>query len=50
MRYVHLLTLRACTLGMAAKIINPDHRRRLPHSVHWQAFDDHGMTMASFQR
>ena len=50
-RYVHLLTLGACALGTVAKIVNPGHHRRLPRSVHWRAFDDHGMTvhMASFQ-
>ena len=50
-RYVRLLNLGACTLGTVAKIVNPDHRHRLPRSVHWQAFDDRGMTVhvVSFQ-
>ena len=48
-RYVCLLTLGACALGMVAKIVNPGHHRRLPRSVHWRAFDDCGMTVASFQ-
>ena len=48
-RYVRLLTLGACALGTVAKIINPGHHCRLPCSVHWQAFDDCGMTVASFQ-
>ena len=45
-RYVCLLTLGACALG---KVVNPGHRRRLPHSVHWRAFDDRGMIVAFFQ-
>ena len=48
-QYIRLLTLGACALGTVAKIIDPRHRRCPPRSVHWQAFDDRGMTVASFQ-
>ena len=44
-----LLTLCACALGTVAKIVDAGHRCRLPRSLHWRAFDDHGMTVASFQ-
>ena len=48
-RYICLITLGACALGTVAKIINPGHHCRLPCSVHWRAFNDHGITAASFQ-
>ena len=35
-QYICLLTLGACALGTVAKIVNPDHCRRLPCSVHWR--------------
>ena len=38
-----LLTLGACALGTVAKMVDADRRRRLPRSVHWRAFDDHGI-------
>ena len=47
--YVRLLTLSACALGTVTKIVNPGHHHCLPHSVHWRAFDDCGMIVASFQ-
>ena len=49
-QYVHVYIL--LTLGSHAhgcKIVHTGHRHRNPCSVHWRTFDNHGMTVASFQ-
>ena len=46
-RYIQYVCI--INLYMVAKIVDAGHRRCLPNSVHWQAFNDHGMTVAFFQ-